>query len=210
MFTDAIAHLRTGDPVLRKIITGSPTFSPHKNYYHSLISSILSQQLSVKASNTIEQRFKNLFNGQYPSPEELLEKDLDTLRGVGVSRQKASYIQDLARHILDGRVNFAHINNLSNDEIIRELTQVKGIGVWTVHMFLIFCMGRLDVLPVGDLGIRAGIQKLYELDHLPAASEIEHIAQKNNWHPYESVASWYIWAALDNAPTIQEEKITPQ
>lgn len=209
MFEQAKKHLKASDPVLRGIITTDPTFSPHKNYYDSLVSSILCQQLSVKAASTIEGRFKELFGGRYPRPEELLEKDLETLRGVGVSRQKASYMQDLARHILEGGVDFTHINELSNDEIIKELTQVKGIGVWTVHMFLIFCMGRLDVLPVGDLGIRAGIQKLYGLDHLPVAAEIEAIATENHWHPYESVASWYIWSVLDNTPAVKEEKITP-
>lgn len=209
MFEQAKKHLKANDPVLRGIITTDPTFSPHNNYYDSLVSSILSQQLSVKAASTIEGRFKELFGGRYPRPEELLEKDLESLRSAGVSRQKASYMQDLARHILDGSVDFTHIDELSNDEIIKELIQVKGIGVWTVHMFLIFCMGRLDVLPVGDLGVRAGIQKLYGLDHLPVAAEIEAIAAKNNWHPYESVASWYIWSVLDNTPAVKEEKITP-
>lgn len=201
MFTEALTHLKSHDPILRGLIVREPTFSPHKNYYHSLISSIIGQQLSVKAASTIEARFRSLFNDRLPSPEKILEKDIDTLRSVGLSRQKAGYIQDLARRILDGSVDFTNIDQLSNEEIIKELTQVKGIGVWTVHMFLIFCMGRLNVLPVGDLGIRTGIQKLYGLDHLPVAAEIEEIAQKNNWHPYESVASWYVWSALDNTPT---------
>ena len=119
-----------------------------------------------------------------------------------MSRQKASYIQDLASKVIDGSVQFHHLDQLSNDEIIAELTQIKGVGVWTVHMFLLFCMGRLDVLPVGDLGIKNGVQKLYNLPEKPSAEEVERIAEKNNWHPYESVASWYVWQSLNNTPNL--------
>ena len=200
----ALEHLKENDSVMAKIIESrvAPSFTSHTNYYQELVSSILSQQLSVKAARTIEGRFKDLFGGEFPSPEQILEKDIEELRAVGLSRPKGRYIQDLASKILDDTVRFDTLNQLSNDEIIEELTKVKGIGVWTVHMFLMSCMGRLDVLPVGDLGIRNGIQKLYGLDHVPVAEEIESIAEKNNWHPYESVASWYIWQSLDNTPNI--------
>src|SRR5690606_34508518 len=127
----------------------------------SLVESIVSQQLSVKAAATILDRFKNLFVSDFPSPEEILEKDIEIFRAVGLSRQKASYIRDLAEKVIDGSIKFDHLDSLSNQEVIDELIQVKGVGVWTVHMFLMFCMGRLDVLPTGDLGIRNGIQKLY-------------------------------------------------
>ena len=109
-------------------------------------------------------------------------------------------MQDLAQHIVDGTVRFDTIDQLSNDEIIAELTAVKGVGEWTVHMFLLFCMGRLDVLPTGDLGIRSGIKKLYGMDELPSPDEVRLVAEKNGWGPYESVASWYVWHSLDNAP----------
>lgn len=200
----ALDHLRSHDDVISKLIDAYPVpaFTPHKNYYHELVDSIISQQLSVKAARTILGRFKDLFEGSFPSPEQILVKDIEDLRSVGLSRQKASYIQDLARKILDGTVTFDTLDSLSNDEIIEELTKVKGIGVWTVHMFLMFCMGRLDVLPTGDLGIRNGIKKLYDLGHLPEPREIELLAEKNNWQPYESVASWYIWQSLDNTPSI--------
>lgn len=199
---EALTHLKKNDPILAKLIESYPVpnITPHTNYYHELVDSIISQQLSVKAARTILLRFKLLFGERFPSPEEILEKNIDQLRAVGLSRQKATYIQDLARHILDGIVRFDNLDKLSNDEIINELTTVKGIGVWTVHMFLIFCMGRLDVLPTGDLGIRNGIKILYGLDHVPFSQEIENLEQQNNWHPYESVASWYIWQSLDNAP----------
>jgi DNA-3-methyladenine glycosylase II len=199
----ALAHLSASDPRLALLIEThqKPEFLPHTNYYHELVDSIISQQLSVKAARTIEGRFKDLFGGKFPSPEQILEKDVEELRAVGLSRPKARYIQDLAMKIIDGEVRFDTLDQLSNQEIIDELTKVKGIGVWTVHMFLMFCMGRLDVLPVGDLGIKNGIMKLYELSTVPDAIGVERIAEENSWHPYESVASWYIWQSLDNTPS---------
>jgi len=198
----ALAHLKRADAQLAVLIDARPTpkFEKHNNYYHELVDSIISQQLSVKAARTIEGRFKDLFGGEFPSPEQILDKDIEELRAVGLSRPKARYIQDLAAKIIDGTVVFDNIDGLSNDEIIVELTKVKGIGVWTVHMFLMFCMSRLDVLPTGDLGIRNGVTKLYDLDHIATEKEVEIIAEKNNWHPYESIASWYIWQSLDNTP----------
>ncbi len=200
----ALKHLSASDPVLATVIKRSPPpkFEAHTNYYHELVDSIISQQLSVKAARTIEGRFKDLFGGEFPSPEQILAKDIEELRAVGLSRPKAGYIQDLAIKIIDGTVTFDKLDSLSNDEIIEELTKVKGIGAWTVHMFLMFCMGRLDVLPVGDLGIRNGIRKLYDFDHLPDSRDIELLAEKNGWQPYESVASWYVWQSLDNVPAL--------
>ena len=122
------------------------------------------------------------------------------MRSVGLSKGKATYVQDLAQHILDGRIDFDGIDDLSNEAIIKKLTDVKGIGEWTVHMFLMFCMGRTDVLAVGDLGIRTGIMKLYGLKQLPTPTEVTELAQANGWHPFETVACWYIWYSLDNKP----------
>lgn len=200
----ALTHLATNDAFLAELIQNhpTPTFTPHTHYYHELVSSIISQQLSVKAAHTIEGRFKDLFGGDFPSPELILEKTIEELRAVGLSRPKAGYIKDLAMKIIDGTVRFDALDTLSNQEIVDELTKVKGIGIWTVHMFLIFCMGRLNVLPVGDLGIRNGIQRLYNLDDLPDAAYIEKLAKDNAWSPYESVASWYIWQSLDNKPIV--------
>jgi len=199
---DALIHLSEADPRFTKLIETfpRPDFTPHTNYYHELASSIISQQLSVKAAKTIEGRFKDLFGDAFPSPEQILLKDIEELRAVGLSRPKAGYIQDLASKVLDGTVDFSTIDSHSNQEIIDELTKVKGIGEWTVHMFLIFCMGRLDVLPIGDLGIRNGVGKLYGFQSVPTPEEIKIIADKHSWHPYESVASWYIWQSLDNTP----------
>lgn len=201
----AADHLTANDPALAPIIAraGLPTITPHKNYYQELVESIVSQQLSVKAAATILKRFVQLFPGtDFPAPDQILSKDIEELRAVGLSRQKASYIQDLALKVLEGSVRFNHLDALSNDEVIAELTQIKGVGVWTVHMFLMFCMGRLDVFPTGDLGIKNGIQKLYNFTDKPSIEDMEEVAQKNNWHPYESVASWYIWHSLDNKPAL--------
>lgn len=201
----ATEHLLQNDIILASVINdaGPAKITPHKNYYQELVESIISQQLSVKAAATIQNRFLDLFDSNnFPSPDIILEKDIEELRAVGLSRQKASYIQDLALKVLDGTVRFNHLDALTNDEVIAELTQIKGVGVWTVHMFLMFCMGRLDVLPVGDLGIKNGIQNLYDLMKQPTPSEIEGIALSNNWHPYESVASWYVWHSLDNKPNV--------
>ena len=196
-------HLSKNDPILAHVIKSTdelPPFTSHTNYYQALVSSIIGQQLSVKAAATIRQRFVDLFDGTFPSPDQILEKDIDTLRSAGLSRPKAGYIKDLALHIQNGSVDFSTFDSLPNEVIIDELTQVKGIGVWTVHMFLMFCMGRLDILPTGDLGIRNGVKKLYNLEMLPSHDDLVALATKNSWAPYESVASWYIWQSLDNAP----------
>ena len=197
-------YLSKNDSVLAGVIAkyGLCTIRPHKNYYQELVDSIISQQLSVKAAAAIEQRFRDMFGGEFPNPEQILTKNLDELRAIGFSYAKGRYVQDLAQHIIDGKVRFDHLDSLSNDEVIAELTAVKGIGEWTAHMFLMFCMGRSDVLPVGDLGIRNGIRQLYGLDHAPNPDEIRNIAAKNNWHPYESIASWYVWQSLDNKPAL--------
>ena len=201
---EAISHLTEADPILARVINSTdelPTFEPHTNYYQALVESIISQQLSVKAAASIEKRFYALFDG-IPSPEELVATDIERLRGAGLSRPKARYIQDLGTRVIDGTVVFETLSELTNDQIVEELTKVKGIGEWTVHMFLMFCMGRLDVLPVGDLGIRNGIQKLYKLPALPDTETVRAVAAQNGWSPYASVASWYIWHSLDNAPPV--------
>lgn len=200
----AAEYLARHDPVLRPVIerSGPCTIRPHRDYYGALVNSIVGQQLSVKAAAAIKQRFRDLFGGQLPSPKQILAKSEDELRTVGFSRAKAKYVRDLAQHVIDGKVRFDKLDSQSNEEIVAELTDVKGIGEWTVHMFLMFCMGRLDVLPTGDLGIRNGMRQLYGFDHAVAPDEIKTIATKYHWHPYESIASWYVWRAIDLAVTI--------
>jgi len=200
----AADHLSARDACLVPVIAkyGLAKITPHKDYYQELVDSIISQQLSVHAARAIEQRFRDLFGGHFPSPEEILATDVETLRGLGFSYAKGRYVLDLAQHIVDGKVKFDHLDSLSNEDIIKELTAVKGIGEWTVHMFLMFCMGRLDILPVGDLGIRNGIRVLYGFEDTPTPDQIRQVAVTNQWHPYESVASWYVWQSLDNAPAL--------
>jgi DNA-3-methyladenine glycosylase II len=155
------------------------------------------QQLSVHAAAAIKQRLTGLFDARLPSPEELLATSAEQLRAIGFSKAKSTYVHDLAHHILDGSLSFDAIDHQTNEQIVRELTSIKGIGDWTAHMFLIFCVGRLDVLPVGDLGVRNGIRKLYGFSDPPTPEQITQLASTRHWHPYESVASWYIWRSLD-------------
>jgi len=201
----AADYLAKTDPQLAPIIAraGTPSIVPNKQYYQALVESIISQQLSVKAAATIQKRFLDLFPGEdFPTPGMILEKDIEELRSVGLSRQKGTYIQDLAVKVLEETVRFNHLDALSNEDVIAELTKIKGVGVWTVHMFLMFCMGRLDVLPNGDLGIKNGMYALYNLKEKPTPDEMTALAKKNKWHPYETVASWYIWHSLDNKPAV--------
>ncbi len=176
---------------------GPCTLSPHTDYWRELVDSIISQQLSIKASATIVKRFARLGLGNFPTPKEVLGLEFDVLRSVGMSGAKANYVQDLARHVLDRRIDLESLPTLSNEEIITVLTDVKGIGEWTAHMFLIFSLRRLDVLPTGDLGVRRGMRILYELNELPNPIEMQSISAHCGWMGYESVAAWYLWRVVD-------------
>jgi DNA-3-methyladenine glycosylase II len=194
-------HLSRRDPVLRQFIKrhGECRLQRHTRYFETLVNSIVSQQLSTKAADTIFQRFRALYApAKFPKPDQIAATPDETLRRVGLSSQKLSYIKDLAAKVDDGSVHLNRISKMSDDEIIAELTQVKGIGVWTVHMFLIFSLGRLNVLPVGDLGIKMAVQRGYGLAELPKPAEVETVAAQNKWQPYCSVASWYLWRSLEN------------
>jgi len=198
----AAEYLAGADPILAPVITryGLCDIRPHRNYYQALVGEIIGQQLSVKAAASIRQRFDGLFGGVFPTPEAILGKNIEELRNVGLSRPKASYIRDLAQHVVDGKVKFDHLDRLANEDVIAELTDVKGIGEWTAHMFLMFCMGRTDVLAHGDLGIRNAMKKLYGLKEAPTPDKVERIAKRNHWSPYETIACWYLWASLENVP----------
>ncbi|HEY8999590.1 MAG TPA: DNA-3-methyladenine glycosylase [Candidatus Saccharimonadales bacterium] len=200
----AAEELAKHDPILAAVIArgGLCDIEPHRDYYQALVTEIISQQLAVKAAASIRAKFLALFGGTFPSPETILTKDLEELRTAGLSRAKATYVRDLAEHVVSGRLHFDDLDDLSDADIITKLTDVKGVGTWTAHMFLMFCMGRPDVLPVGDLGIRNGIRKLYGLSSLATPDEMEEIAEKNGWHPYATIASWYVWFSLDNKPEI--------
>ena len=193
-------QLSGNDPVLARLITthGDCRLSPHTNYYGELVGAIIGQQLSEKAGATIYKRFLTLFGGKLPTPEQIIAVDTEAVRGIGCSYSKVSYMKDLAQHIIDGRLDLERIASLPNDEVIQQLTTVKGIGEWSAHMFMMFSLGRLDILPTGDLGVRKGMMQQYGLSELPKPAQMHELALKNGWQPYQSVASWYMWQSLDN------------
>lgn len=193
----ALAHLRTSDPVMAAIIesVGPYRITYREPVFETLVRSIVYQQLSGKAAATIFGRLSSAVGDGF-TPEAVLRLSPRKMQSLGLSRQKRDYIRDLARKTLSGEIDFGACRGLEDDEIVRRFTAVKGIGVWTVHMFLIFALRRPDVLPVGDLGVRAAIKKAYGLDGMPRAAEVERIGAA--WHPYCSVASWYLWRSLEN------------
>jgi DNA-3-methyladenine glycosylase II len=167
--------------------------------YGALVRSIVGQQLSTKAARTIYDRLTQLFDGGTPTPQQLLDADPDAIRAAGMSRAKTAYLRSLAEHVVSGELELERLDELSDDEIIAELTAVKGLGVWTAHMFLIFHLSRPDVLPVGDLGVRNAARSVYGLEALPTPAELEEIAEP--WRPHRSLGALYLWRSLDNEPT---------
>ena len=162
--------------------------------FETLVRSIVFQQLSGKAATTIFNRLVEAAGGKL-TPEAILKLRTPTLRKVGLSKQKASYIRDLDTRTQAKEIDFEALPALSDEEIITALTKVKGIGVWTAHMFLLFALRRENVLPTGDLGVRAAIRKLYKKRSMPSPKQVEKIAR--GWHPYCSIASWYLWRSLE-------------
>ncbi|MFL5781453.1 MAG: DNA-3-methyladenine glycosylase family protein [Thermoleophilaceae bacterium] len=198
-------HLRRKDPVMRELIkrVGKLDLEARRrgrpaDAYGALVRSIVGQQLSTKAAATIYGRLTDLFGGRTPTPQELLDTDPDAIRAAGMSGAKTAYLRSLAEHVLSGELELDRLNDLSDDDIVAELTAVKGLGVWTAHMFLIFHLNRPDVMPVGDLGVRNAARAVYELDHVPTAAELEEIAEP--WRPHRSLGALYLWRSLDNAP----------
>lgn len=193
-------HLASKDKVLALVIKkyGPSRLNPHTDHYSELVASIVGQQLSTKAAAAIWGRVLALSGGKPPTPKQLIEIDADALRSAGLSRSKISYVKDLASHVIDGRLDMVHIATLPNDEITQQLTAVKGIGEWSAHMFMIFSLGRLDILPVGDLGVRKAAMNLYGLRELPDPQTLYELAKNNGWSSYESIAAWYLWKSLDN------------
>jgi 3-methyladenine DNA glycosylase/8-oxoguanine DNA glycosylase len=192
----AILYLKKSDPVMRAIIErvgayrieyGEPTF-------HSLAESILYQQLNGKAAVTIFKRFTDQ-TGDPVTPEGILKLTDAQMRAVGLSKQKTSYLRDLAEKTKAGLLDFRQLEHLSDDEVIEHLTQVKGVGVWTAHMFLMFTLRRPDILPTGDYGVQMAIKKYYRKRKLPKPKDMEKIAKA--WVPYRSIACWYLWRSLD-------------
>ena len=166
--------------------------------YGTLVRAITGQQLSTKAAATIYGRLTDRFGGRTPTPQEIIDTDPQELRGLGLSNAKAAYLRDLAEHIVDGELPVDDLAEMTDAKVHELLTAVKGLGRWTVDMFLMFHLGRPDVLPVGDLGIRKAIQVHYGLEDLPGPNEMEQVAEQ--WRPHRTLACLYLWESLDNTP----------
>ncbi len=183
------------DPIMKKIITsvGDYTLKRKRHHFAVLVESIISQQLATRAAETIFERFKNLYP-TFPTAFEILATEKAKLRSVGLSNMKVEYLKDLASRIDEGKVRLDTISKMNDEEVITQLTQVKGIGRWTAEMFLIFSLGRTDVLPIQDLGLQKGVQKAFSLSELPKPREVEDFGMR--WKPYRSIATWYLWKSL--------------
>jgi DNA-3-methyladenine glycosylase II len=196
----AITHLKSVDPVLARIIdvVGPCRLEARRTgtHYDALVRSIVFQQLSGKAASTIHRRFTEIYPGKRPRAEHVLSTAEERLRAAGLSRQKIGYLRDLSARVADRSLPLAHLGRLSDDAIIEHLVQVKGIGRWTVQMFLMFRLGRPDVLPELDLGVQNAIQRAYGLKKRPTPKDVLRIGEK--WRPYASIASWYLWRSLEN------------
>jgi len=166
--------------------------------YGALLRAIVGQQLSTKAARTIYGRILELFDGRTPPPERLLEADESALRGAGLSGRKVEYVRDLAAHVLSGELELDRLGELPDEEVVAEIVAVRGLGVWTAEMFLLFHLERPDVLSGGDLGIRKAVQVEYDLDEMPTPTRVLEIGEP--WRPHRSLASLYLWESLASAP----------
>jgi len=202
----ALEHLRAADPVLRGLIDEigaddaeeRPADIP-SDHYGALVRAIIGQQLSTRAASAIQRKLTARYHGRLPTPDEVLAEDPEELRtAAGLSHAKVRYLRSLAEHVLDGSLALDGLAGMPDSEVIAALTEVKGIGQWSADMFLMFHLNRPDVLPVGDLGIRKAFQAVYGLPALPAAPEMERIADP--WRPYRTLGSLFLWRSLNATP----------
>jgi len=194
----AISTLEENDPGLKPLFDTyeTPVLSIGQNYFWSLCRSIIYQQLSGKAAKSIADRFIGLYkNNEYPNPQEVLNTDVKALRSIGLSGAKAGYIHNIARAFVDDVIQFDHFSYISDSDIKDQLIKIKGIGPWTVEMFLIFTLNRPDIFPATDLGIQKGYQRYYRLETLPKPYDM--IEKAKQWRPYRSVVTLYLWYAVE-------------
>jgi DNA-3-methyladenine glycosylase II len=204
--TRAVARLRAADPVLAELIDAvGPLREPRAarpdldDHYGALLRAIVGQQLSVSAARSIYGRVTERFGGRTPTPEQILADEPEELRAaVGLSRAKVSYLRSLAEHVISGELELERLDELPDEQVMAELVAVKGVGMWTAQIFLMFQLDRPDVLPVGDLGIRRAIERAYGLKELPDPATMERIAEP--WRPDRTLASRYLWRSLQNEP----------
>jgi DNA-3-methyladenine glycosylase II len=192
-----VDHVRGACPVMRRVIDdhGPITLRPARDRFGILVRSIISQQISTAAARTIRARLETHLKRTGITPAALARQTVDKLRAAGISRQKASYLIDLAQKVDDGTVPLTTIGRLTDEEVIAKLIEIKGIGRWTAEMFLIFSLGRMDVLPVDDLGVRSALMKLHGLKEMPSKQHCVELAAP--WRPYATIGSWYCWRSLD-------------
>lgn len=192
------SYLKKADPCLKRVIETItlPPIQANENYFQFLIEAIINQQLSNKAAATLIKRFNDLFPGKrFPTPQTILKMPDSTIRAAGISTMKISFIKDLAKRILDHSIDLKTIDELSDEDVVAHLIQVRGIGPWTAEMFLMFSLLREDVFSQGDLGLKNGIKKIYNLKKHPSPQKARQIAEK--WRPYRTLAARYIWASID-------------
>lgn len=195
----AVSHLK-GDPLLGTLVLQypRPKYQISDDVFSSLTGAIVSQQLSTKAADTIYKRFLVLMKKKKPNAKAVLKLSIEQMREVGLSRQKAGYILDLAQKTLSGELHISRFTEMPEDDVIAEVTSVKGLGEWSAHMFLMFGLNRPDVWPTGDLGIKNGVARLLGRDGHLSLDEMNEVAE--DWRPYRTVAASYIWMSLDNKP----------
>ena len=201
-----LAHLRAADPILKALIDeigvdglGDPRAGRPQDHYGALVRSIVGQQLSTKAARSIYGRLTERFGGRTPTPAEVLADDPDELKAAaGLSRAKVSFLRSLAEHVIEGSLELERLDDLPDEQVIVELVAVKGLGTWSAHMFLMFHLGRPDVLPTGDLGIRRAVMNRYSLRKLPDPKRLEKIAMP--WIPHRTLACRFLWRSLDATP----------
>src|SRR5215470_3501836 len=205
----ALNHLKHSDPILASIIerVGPPQLAYREPTFEALARAIVFQQLSGKAARTIYSRLEEAAGGKL-TPESIQNLSVGEMRRAGLSKQKIGYIRDLAEHALSGKVDFGKLPDMTDEEVITALTDIKGVGVWTAHMFLIFALRRANVLAVGDLGVRSAIKRYYKKRVLPKPAHIEKLAV--NWRPYCSYACWYLWRSLELPPDRKPTTETPR
>lgn len=192
----ALTHLKKSDQIMAAIITrvGAYKIVYRDPTFQALARAIVFQQLSTKAARTIYDRLEQAAGGAI-TPESIQNLSVGEMRRAGLSKQKIGYIRDLAEHAVSGKIDFVRLHGMSDEEVIAALTDIKGIGEWTAHMFLIFSLRRPNVLALGDLGVRTAVQRAYRKRKLPTPKQMQQIAR--NWHPYCSVACWYLWRSLE-------------
>lgn len=206
----AYRHLRQADPVVGALIEQHGPYRPRPamDHYESLLRTVMFQQLNGRAASAIQDRWMALYGGRYPTPSELLATTDEAFRSVGVSRQKTGYLRDIAGRTLSGALDLQGIEDLPDEEIVSQVTAVNGLGEWSAHMFLMFQLGRPDVLPTGDFGVRNGMRIAYGLPDMPSPARAREIGAA--WAPYRSVGSWYMWRAVEGiAEYVSEPEATP-